>query len=123
MKTLLVTPAPAGSVHFARLLGAKCGEPIMVATECAQALRKVARDTPGLVIVDEDLRQVSPLEFIRQLLALNAFVNVAVISRLSEERFHEVYEGLGVLARLPPRPGRRDALALLARCRQIEASV
>lgn len=119
MKMLLVTPAPANSVHFANSLRAECGGSLLQAGECAQALEKVSEDKPGLVIVDESLRGTSALEFIRQIVNLDAFVNVAVMSGLPEEAFHETYEGLGVLAQLPPRPGRKEALELLAKYRQV----
>ena len=36
----------------------------------------------------------------------------AVISSLSPDEFHHLSEGLGVLAKLPPLPGRQDALDL-----------
>jgi CheY-like chemotaxis protein len=119
MRILLLTPAPANSLHFANSLAAECGGPLLRAGECAEALQKVSSHKPGLVIVDEHLRDGTALEFIRQLVNLNAFVNVAVMSGLPEDRFHEAYEGLGVLAQLPPRPGRREAADLLAKYRQV----
>lgn len=119
MKVLLVTPSPANSVHFANSLRAECEGPIMQAGECAQALEKISQDKPGLVIVDENLRGATALEFIRQLVSQDAFINVAVMSSLPEEVFHEIYEGLGILAKLPSRPGRKEALELLAKYRQV----
>lgn len=119
MRMLLVTPSPANSLHFANSLGAQCGRAVMRAGDCEEALRKVARHNPGLVIVDESLRDLRPLEFIRQLLTKDAFVNVAVLSSLPADQFHEAYEGLGVLAQLPPRPGRKEAAELLAKYRRV----
>lgn len=119
MKMLLVTPAPANSLHFANSLSAVCGGPIMRAGDCPEALQKVSRHKPSLVIVDENLRGMPALEFIRRLFSQDAFVNVAVMSNLPEEEFHEAYEGLGILAQLPPRPGRREAQELLAKYRQV----
>ena len=40
---------------------------------------------------------------------VNAMVNTAVVSPLSDEEFHEVSEGLGILGRLPNEPGMSDA--------------
>jgi CheY-like chemotaxis protein len=119
MRVLLVTPAPANSLHFADSLSAECGELILRAGDCPEALQKVSHDKPGLVIVDENLRGISALEFIRQLMTLNAFINVAVMSSLPDEEFHQAYEGLGVLAQLPSLPGRQDAAELVAKYRQV----
>ena len=44
---------------------------------------------------------------------VNAMVNTAVVSPLSDEEFHEASEGLGILGRLPNEPGMNDAGELL----------
>ena len=44
---------------------------------------------------------------------VNAMVNTAVVSPLSDEEFHEASEGLGILGRLPNEPGMSDAVELL----------
>jgi DNA-binding NarL/FixJ family response regulator len=119
MKILLVTSAPANLLHFANCLSAACQEPLLRASHGQEALEKVSRHKPGLVIVDEHLQDGPALEFLRRLIALDAFVNVAVISDLPAEQFHEAYEGLGVLAQLPLRPGMQDATGLLSSYRQV----
>jgi hypothetical protein len=45
---------------------------------------------------------------------VDAFVPAAAVSRLPREAFHDLTEGLGVLAQLPPRPGVWEAEQLLA---------
>jgi hypothetical protein len=52
-------------------------------------------------------------------MTVNAFIQTAVVSRLSHDAFHEASEGLGVLAQLPPAPGRDDARRILEMLRQL----
>lgn len=54
-----------------------------------------------LVIVDEALPDMSGMEFIKALVMKNPMANTALFSDLSEEDFHEVTEGLGVLGKIP----------------------
>lgn len=119
MKMLLVTSSPAKSLHFAEVLGSQDGASLSRANEPAAALQMVSLDKPELVIVDENMRDGAAKDFIKGLYQVNAFTSVAVLSRLSEEAFHEAYEGLGILAQLPSRPGRQEALDLLATYRRV----
>ena len=67
-----------------------------------------------LVIVDEQLDDMSGIEFVKQLVAVNPLANTAIIGSMEAGDFHEATEGLGVLMQLPPRPSEADAEALLA---------
>jgi DNA-binding response OmpR family regulator len=67
-----------------------------------------------LVLVDEQLDDMSGIAFVKQLVRINALVNTAIVSALSAEEFHEATEGLGVLMQLPIAPREKDAEALLA---------
>jgi len=75
--------------------------------------------SPDLVVIDLDLPDFKPLDLVAQLLMVNAMVNTAVLSPLSEAEFHEASEGLGILGRLPVKPGRGDAVDLLAKLRRV----
>ena len=55
----------------------------------------------------------------QQLLFINAMVNTAVISPLSDSDFHEFSEGLGILKNLPMAPDADDAASLVLKLRQI----
>ena len=57
--------------------------------------------------------------FVESLLEINASLNVAVITDLEPEAFHEASEGLGILCPLPPDPGASDAEPLLERLRAV----
>ena len=85
------------------------------------ALEKAAAESPDLVIVDDYIGQRSSLEWIRRLMRINAFIQTAAVSRLPHEAFHEAYEGLGVMAQLPPRPGEAEGVKLLQILHQLPA--
>ena len=85
----------------------------------AEALETAEASAPHLVIIDTGLPDYEPLELVQKLLMVNAMVNTAVVSPLSEEEFHEASEGLGVLARLPGEPGETDAADLLDKLRMV----
>jgi DNA-binding response OmpR family regulator len=77
------------------------------------ALSKSSKQHFDLVITDEKLTDMPGLAFAEKMVKQNALVNCAAVSSLSEEEFHEASEGLGLLAKLPPRPGAGDARNLL----------
>ncbi len=74
-----------------------------------------------LVIVDEQLDDMSGIAFTKQLVKVNPLVNTAIVSALTAEEFHEATEGLGVLMQLPPHPSETDAEALMAVLEKIGA--
>jgi ActR/RegA family two-component response regulator len=84
-----------------------------------EALDVLRTAPPHLAVVDVDLADTEPLRLVQGMMTLNAMVNTAVVSPLSEEAFHEASEGLGVLARLPLDPGGNDAEALLIKLRKV----
>ena len=84
-----------------------------------EALNVVRSDAPHLAIVDSELMDTEPLSLVRSLLLVNAMVNTAVVSPLSDQEFHEASEGLGILVRLPLIPGKSDAAELLHKLRQV----
>lgn len=73
------------------------------------------KDKPlDVVIVDEQLDDMSGIDFVKAFVAINPLANTAIVGSRDEEDFHEVTEGMGVLMQLPPHPGLKDAEALLA---------
>ena len=67
-----------------------------------------------LVIVDEQLNDMSGIAFINQMIKVSPLANTALVSTLAADEFHEATEGLGVLMQLPLQPQKKDAEALLA---------
>ena len=80
------------------------------AAATASAVREKA---PDLCVVDSDLPDSDAFALVAGLLEIDARVTSAVISSLSDEAFHDVGEGLGILMRLPPAPGPAEAARLL----------
>jgi DNA-binding NarL/FixJ family response regulator len=74
-----------------------------------------------VVIVDEQLDDMSGIDFVKQVVKANPLVNTAIVSTLPADAFHETTEGLGVLMQLPAYPREADAEALLAVLEKIGA--
>ncbi len=88
-------------------------------TSGSQALEMVRRACPDLVIVDSTSEKLDPLEVVRNIIGVNAMANTAVVSPLTEEEFHDKYEGLGILCRLPEEPGANEAKSMLQKLRKL----
>jgi DNA-binding response OmpR family regulator len=85
----------------------------------AAVLDQVRRQAPHLVIIDDHLEKMVPHDLAMELLRINALVNIAMVSSMDEEEFHEATEGLGLLPRLPSPPGADEAAVLLGRLREM----
>ena len=72
-----------------------------------------------LVVTDENLGDMTGLEFIRKIVAKNPMVNCAAVSSLAPGDFHEASEGLGILMQLPVKPGKEHAEMLLDHLKKI----
>ncbi len=79
----------------------------------AEALEKMPKGMFDLVITDENLRDMTGIEFVGKLVMINPMMNCIAVSTLSPEDFHEASEGLGILMQLPPNPGQTEANELL----------
>ncbi len=117
MVFLLVTTRADELAAFTRGLTGSGEVELAMAVDPGQAL-DVARDkAPVLAVVDKDLPGSSSLGLVGELLKVNAMINTAVVSDMSEEDFHEESEGLGVLAQVPPNPGEQDGKDLADKLR------
>lgn len=85
----------------------------------SDALSKIADQFYHLVVVDEKLPDMTGLELAEKLIVKNPMSNVALVSTLSQEDFHEASEGLGLLMQLSPQPGRTEAEILLKHVKNI----
>lgn len=74
---------------------------------------------PDLLVIDAAIGGSDALAVARQVIAVNAMINMAVVSDLGEDDFHEASEGLGIMARVPDPPGAEDAARLLDLLRQM----
>ena len=88
--------------------------------ESVEACLKHASDSPpDLMIVDESTDNTPALEIARRIVAINALINLAVVSSLPDNEFHEAGEGLGILAQLPSNPQKQHATDLAEKLESI----
>ena len=119
LRIVLTTTRPKALQAFRAALASDSEVHLKHAASGAEALEATRTDAPHLVIIDADLPDTAPLDLVQKLLLVNAMVNTAVVSPLTDEEFHEVSEGLGVLGRLPRDPGERDAVELLGNLKKL----
>lgn len=119
LRILLVTPTPGS---LATLSAALLAEPeVRVSWDSTgeSALENAASNSYDLVVLDEQIRDISPWSFLNRLVLVNAFVNTGVVSQRSEDDFHEAYEGLGVLTQVPAKPTMAEAGMLLRKLKEV----
>ena len=92
-------------------IAAKCR--IHWANSVQSALDEELNIPPDLMIIDETVEGLTGIEIARKIILKNAFINLAVASSLPPKIFHEVSEGLGIMAQLPLAPNKSDAESLL----------
>jgi len=116
---ILVSPRPVELAPFTDELVRLGGARVIHAPSAAKALELTAAHAPELVVIDENLPDMTALGLAGALLRVNAMVNTALVSTLSAEEFHEASEGLGILMPLAPTPGAEDAAALVRALRAV----
>lgn len=119
LRILVVTSRPQGLDSFVRTLASDPGVRLQAVASGAEALDVVRTSPPHLALIDADLPDTESMSLVQKLLMVNAMVNTAVVSPLSEDAFHEASEGLGVLAGVPIEPGKEDAEMVLSRLRSV----
>ena len=115
---LLVTPDRTTFTELSLAIEARGGF-ISWAASGRQALANLSQTTVDLVVADETLGDMTGLEFIRRVIAVNPMINCAVVSSLSPAAYHEASEGLGILMPLPPNPGEVEGQRLMADLKQV----
>lgn len=84
------------------------------------ALKLIKDSAIDLVITDEEIGDMSGLDFARILISLSPMTNCAALSSLPEKEFHDLSEGLGLMNHLPANPERSDAEDVLKNLRRIK---
>jgi len=87
---------------------------------CDTALKLIKDNAIDLVITDEEIGDMSGLDFAKKLIFASPMTNCVAVSSLSEKDFHEASEGLGLMNHLPLNPGRSEAEELLNTLRRIK---
>jgi chemotaxis response regulator CheB len=119
-RILLVSPNPAALAVFIQSLQAGVKDTIKLASSAQDALELIPGAAPDLIVLDEIPGAPPDFELVRKIMHRNALINVAMISRMTEQEFHDAAEGLGILMQLPPGPGRPEAEALLSSLNRME---
>lgn len=83
------------------------------------AFDALSRGAWDLALPDEQLTDMTGLEFARRLVARYPLVNCALVSSMADTEFHEATEGLGIIAKLPPDPDQDHAGELLQKLESI----
>jgi DNA-binding response OmpR family regulator len=94
---------------LARALENRLDADIHWAASGKDALTEAGRLSPLLVVMDEVFSDMTGLDLAREMPKANALINIALVSRLSPEDFHEASEGLGILVQLPESPAEKEA--------------
>ena len=120
IKILLVTSEREPFSGFTKMLKQKDDVELSWAANGQEALEEIP-DTPvDLVVVNENIGDMTGIEFMKKLLPINPMINCAAVSPLPPEEFHEASEGLGVLVQLPVDPGKLEAEDLLKRLKKLK---
>lgn len=85
------------------------------------ALEMISEIEANLVITDENLSDMTGLEFAQRLITLSPMTNCVAISSLSEKDFHEASEGLGLMDHLPVHPDKKDVDKLMENLQYIKS--
>jgi len=112
MHILIVTPRTAALAAFADALAQGVGAELRFADSWPNALAAVKAVPPAFIVIDQGLEAGEPLSLTKQLVMVNAMINVAVVSALDPETFHEASEGLGILAPVPADPSASNGAEL-----------
>ncbi|MBT6341692.1 MAG: response regulator [Desulfobacula sp.] len=77
------------------------------------AVELLAEKNIDLVITDETLPDMAGRKLVETIIVKNPMIDCVVLSALTHDKFHEAYEGLGVLMQFPLEPDKTSALKLL----------
>ncbi|MBN2061802.1 MAG: hypothetical protein JW882_15435 [Deltaproteobacteria bacterium] len=115
IRILLVSPDRNYFTDFELVLNKNYDVETVLAETGENALKIVSDTEIDLVVTDEDLGDMTNLEFARRLIKLSPMINCASVSGLSHDAFHEASEGLGIMWQLPVNPGKTDAERMMER--------
>jgi DNA-binding response OmpR family regulator len=115
MLIFIVGSRPDAWREFREVLVREPGTVVETAETGASVLEMIKSRPPALVIIDYPLPDFKPFALVLEIIKINAMVQTAVVSSLSDEEFHEKSEGLGIMAHFPSIPTASDAPALMDR--------
>lgn len=120
IKILLVTSERESFSEFVSALAKNDDVELSWAANGQEALEEIPDNPVDLVVVNENIGDMTGIEFMIKLLMINPMINCAAVSSRSHEEFHEASEGLGVLMQLPVSPAEFEAEDLLKRLKNLK---
>lgn len=105
--------------EFSKALAESFSTDLQWAESVDSGLKHASDSPPDLIIVDESVDNTAALEIARRIVTINALINLAVVSSLSDNDFHEAAEGLGILVQLPSNPQKQHATDLVEKLESI----
>ena len=85
-------------------------------------LSRLSEHSPGkpeLVIIDEQVPDYTARQLVEHVITQSPMTNCVATSSLPPKKFHEAYEGLGVLMQLPIKPSELDAKRIVTQLNKI----
>lgn len=117
---LLVSRDESSLANMLSVLAEQSGFHISMLSSAQQALAHLRNNRVDVAVVSEELEDCSGLQFVKELVSQNPFVNCALASPLSENEFHEATEGYGIFMQLPPRPTTQSAREMIEHLNKIQ---
>ena len=82
--------------------------------DCGKALLSLLSEMPAgqwvdLVVAEETLSDMDAKALVEAVIAQSPMTNCVVAGTLEKKKFHDLYEGYGVLMQVPLTPGQADA--------------
>ena len=87
----------------------------------ATALSLLLVKSYDLLIIEEALPDMTGKNFIESVVKTAPMINCVIASPQTKKKFHQAYEGLGVLMQFTIMPGRKEAQNLLDHYKQISS--
>lgn len=111
MKSIVVVcPQIEAWDAFIAELNNHCQIDVAEALSGEEAIALAKERKPFAMVIDQELGGIKGVDLVPQLLQINAFIYIALISDQTEAAFHEATEGLGILMKLSPRPDAQAAI-------------
>lgn len=113
MQILLVSREGERLASLAAGLWTLAESQIFQARSRSEAIELLQEEGIELVVIDEQLTDMSGLDLAKMVARKHPFVNCILVDNQSPEIFHEQTEGLGVLMQLPSPPEMADAKSIM----------
>jgi len=95
---------------------------IITVGSSSEAISLAQKNCPLAMVIDQNALDKPLAEMVREIMVIDAMINVACLSDLPEDEFHEKTEGLGILMQLSPNPDVSEAFQLASRIRQVSTT-